>query len=115
MKPLAMLLLAALLNAGTMLLGWWSVPVLAAVYALLRPDPRAPREAMIAALLAWLVLFARLTTHSTFGTLLDRLGRIFPLPGLGVLVLALLLAMALAWSAARVTIGVAGTSEAAQG
>lgn len=110
MKLLPLLLLAVLLGAGTTLLGWWSVPMIAAVYALLRRDVRAPREAMIAALIAWVALFARVMQYSAFSTLLDRLGRIFPMPGPGVLALALVLAMLLAWSAARVTIGVAGVS-----
>jgi len=112
MKPLSLLLLAALLAAGTMLLGWWSVPAIAAVYALLRRDVRAPREALVAALLAWLALFARVMQYGAFSTLLDRLGKIFPMPGPGVVALALVLAMLLAWSAARLTIGVVGVSNA---
>ena len=111
MKPLRFLLLIVMLGAGTMFLGWWAVPVIAAVYALLRRDITAPREAMLAALIAWLLLLARMAQFGAFTTLLDRLGRIFPMPGMGVFALALLLAMALAWSAARVVTGAAATSE----
>jgi hypothetical protein len=112
MKPLAILLLAALLGAGTMLLGWWTVPVIAAVYALLRRNALAPAEAMLAALIAWSALFVRVAQYSAFSTLLDRLGKVFPMPGAGVFALALVLVVLLAWSAARVTIGVFGVSNA---
>ena len=108
MKPLRFLLLIVLLCAGTMFLGWWAVPVVAAVYALLRRNVSAPREAMLAALIAWLLLLSRMAQFSAFNTLLDRLGKIFPVPGMGVLALALVLAMALAWSAARVVTGEIG-------
>ena len=111
MKPLRFLLLIVMIGAGTMFLGWWAVPVVAGVYALLRRDVTAPREAMLAALIAWLLLLARMAQFSAFGTLLDRLGKIFPMPGMGVFLLALVLAMALAWSAARVVTGVAATAK----
>ncbi len=105
MSLLRLLLLAALIGAGTMFLGWWAVPAVAALYALLRRDPAAPREAMLAGLLAWILLLSRAMTAPAFSTLLDRLGRIFPLPGAGVIVLTLVLAMLLSWSAARVITG----------
>lgn len=111
MKPLRFLLLIVMIGAGTMFLGWWSVPVIAAVYALLRRDVTAPREAMLAALVAWLLLLARMSQFTGFNTLLDRLGKIFPMPGMGVFTLALVLAMALAWSAARVVTGVTATAK----
>lgn len=114
MRILSVLMLAALVAAGTLLVGWWTVPVIAAAYALLRRSRGAPSEAMVAALLAWLLLLARLMQHDSFSTLLDRLGGIFPLPGIGVAALALLLAVLLAWSAARVTIGIVGVSEPAR-
>ncbi len=105
MKPLRFLLLVALIGAGTTYVAWWAVPIVAAVYALVRRDVTAPRDAMLAALIAWLLLLARMAQFSAFGTLLDRLGKIFPIPGVGVMALALLLAMTLAWSAARVVTG----------
>jgi len=114
MKFLMVLLLAAMVAAGTLLVGWWTVPVIAAAYALLRRSAVAPREAMVGALLGWTLLLVRQMQQPSFTTLLDRLGGIFPLPGIGVAGLALLLAVLLAWSAARVTIGVFGVSDRAR-
>ncbi len=103
---LRQLLLAALIAAGTVFLGWWSVPVSCGLYALLRRSSVAPREAMLASLLAWIVLLGRQMQYASFPLLLDRLGKIFPLPGVGVMALTLVLAMALGWSAARVVTAV---------
>ncbi len=94
--------------AGTWFVGWMAVPVVAAFYALARRNMRAPREAGIAALIAWLVLLIRLKMQPSFATLLAELGQIFPVPGFAVAGLALLLAIVLAMTAARVVIGVVG-------
>ena len=106
MKFLRLLLLTALLAAGTLFIGWWTVPVIAAVYALLRRNATAPREAMLAALLAWLLLFSRVMSQPAFATLIDRLGKLFSMPGILVLALAFGLVVVLAWSAARAVTGV---------
>jgi hypothetical protein len=47
----------------------------------------------------------------SFGTLLDQLGQIFPVPGFVVALLTLLLAAVLAATAARVTHGIVGIRE----
>ena len=99
---------AALMVAGTWFIGWMAVPAIAAVYALGRREMGAPREAGMAALLAWLVLLLRLTLQPSFATLLGELGQIFPVPGFAVAGLALLLAVVLAMSAARLVIGITG-------
>ena len=108
MRYVVVLLLSPLMIAGTWYAGWIAVPVLAAVFALVRRDARAPQEAGVAALLAWLVLLTRTATAPSFGTLLHQLGEIFPMPGLVVALLPLLLAVILAASAARVVVGVVG-------
>ena len=99
---------AVLMIAGTWFLGWIAVPAIAAVYGLARRDMRAPREAGLAALLAWLVLLLRLKMQPSFATLLAELGQIFPVPGFAVALLALLLAIVLAMTAARFVIGIVG-------
>lgn len=98
--------------AGTWFVGWMAVPAIAAVYALVRRDMRAPREAGMAALLAWLVLLIRLKMQPSFGTLLAELGQIFPVPGFAVAGLALLLAVVLSMTAARLVVGVVGVRSA---
>lgn len=112
MRYVAVLLLSLLMIGGTWYAGWIAVPILAAVFALVRRDARAPREAGVAALLAWLVLLTRTATAPSFGTLLHHLGEIFPMPGLVVAVLPLLLAVLWAASAARLVVGVVGVREA---
>ena len=111
LRYVAVLLLSPLMIVGTWYAGWIAVPVLAALFALVRRDTRAPREAGVAALLAWLVLLTRTATAPSFGTLLHQLGEIFPMPGWVVALLPLLLAVILAASAARVVVGVVGVRE----
>lgn len=111
MRILAIVLLAAAMGAGTLFLGWWSVPLLAAAYALLTRDERAPRESAFAALVTWAALLIRLTGYSAFASLLAQLGQIFPVPGAVVAALTLLLAVVLASTAARLVVGIVGVRQ----
>src|SRR5262245_15937887 len=111
-RYLLVLVCALSMLAGTWFVGWMAVPALAAVYALVRRDARAPREAGLAALLSWLLLLVRLKMQPAFTTLLAELGQIFPVPGVAVAGLALLLAVVLAMTAARFVIGVVGLRDA---
>lgn len=100
-------LLAALMAVATCFAGWITLPALAAVYAVLVRARSAPGEAALAALIGWGVLLARVSMVPAFTTLLSRLGGIFPIPGVAVaLGVTLLFAVVLAWSAARVVVGV---------
>lgn len=110
-RVLATVALAACFTAGLLYAPWWIVPLIAAAYALLRRAGSAPAEAAFAALLATLLLLVRQIASPAFGRLLAQLGEIFPLPGAGVLALSALLAMTLAYSSARVAIGVAGVRD----
>ena len=103
--------LAAIIAVGTFTLGWYAVPLAAAVFTLLTRGARAPSEAAMAAFGAWLVLLLRMQRFPSFGTLLDQLGQIFPVPGFVVALLTLLLAAVLAATAARVTLGIVGIRE----
>jgi hypothetical protein len=96
------LVLSVLMAAGTWLVGWYAVPCLATVYALVMRSKSAPSEATIAALLAWSALLARVAVRPAFTTLLDRLTVLFKMPGTIVVLLTIGFAAALAWSAARV-------------
>ncbi|MBL0172616.1 MAG: hypothetical protein IPP90_18285 [Gemmatimonadaceae bacterium] len=112
MRYLGLLVLSPLMIAGTWFAGWIAVPVLAAAYALTLRDARVTREAGAAAMLAWLVLLFRLKLQQpSFATLLDQLGQIFPVPGVAVAALALVLAVVLAASAARLVIGIVGVRD----
>jgi hypothetical protein len=102
MSLLRVVVLAALFAAGTWFIGWYSVPGIAAVYALLLRSRTAPSEATLAAVLAWGALLARVALHPAFTTLLSRLTVLFGMQGTFVLVLTIVFAAVLAWSAARV-------------
>lgn len=110
----ATLLLVACFIAGLLYAPWWIVPVLAALYALFRRARSAPVEAAVAALLATLLLLVRQIASPAFGRLLAQLGEVFPVPGAVVVALSALLAMLLAYSSARVMIGVAGVRDASR-
>jgi uncharacterized membrane protein len=107
----ALLRIAALtlvVAAGTLFLNWAAVPIIAAVYALLRRAPRATGEAAVSAALAWLLLIGRQATMPAFGKLLSTLGGIFPAPGIVLIGVSLLLAAILAACAARLSLGLFG-------
>lgn len=108
---LATLLLVACFIAGLLYAPWWIVPVLATAYALLRRVRSAPLEAAVAALIATLLLLVRQIASPSFGRLLAQLGEVFPVPGAVVVAMSALLAMLLAYSSARVAIGVAGVRD----
>ena len=102
MTFIRVLALATIMAAGTWFAGWYAVPVIAAIYALLVRRSYAPDEAALAALFAWGALLARAAAAPAFGTLLGRLGGIFPIPGSAVAVVTVAIAVLLAWSAARI-------------
>ena len=89
-------LLTLALAAGTWLLGWWAVPVLAAAWGWSRGGPGV---AALAAAFGWGGLLLTLPLDS-LGRLLARLVGVFHLPGALLVLLALSYAALLAWSAA---------------
>jgi hypothetical protein len=89
----------ALFSAGTASWGWWTVPLIAAVLALLRARPW---HASVAAVAAWSLLLGRDAAASPLMPYADRLGGLFGLPGVVLVLLTVLFAGLLAWSAATV-------------
>ena len=98
MRFLAHVVCILLFVAGTILLGWWGVPLVAGACAL-ASRPR-PLWVGAAAALAWA---AMLLVDGLRGApllrLADRLGGIFGAPAAVVLLIAPLFAFILAWSA----------------
>ena len=101
--------LAAVIAFCTWFSAWWCVPVIAAAWALVRRTALAPIEAGLGALLGWTVLLLVNVGAPAFAVLLNRLGGVFPVPGAIVLLIALLFAGLLAWSAGRLVVGLVGT------
>lgn len=98
-RPIMGLLLAAAMAAGTVWLGWWTLPVLAAVWGL----RHAPLDAALAAALSWGGLLVWQAARAPVVVLAERLSGIFSLPSWAVLLLTPLFAALLAWSAAAVS------------
>ncbi len=107
-RPLRIAALILAFAAGTMMLDWATVPVIASMYALFRREPGATVEVSVAAAVSWLVLIGRQASAPAFGTLLTALGGIFPVPGIAVALIAVALAALLAGSAARLSLGLVG-------
>ena len=89
--------------AATAVGGWWTIPVLAAVWV--RVLPRDAATATLCALGAasgWALLLAWDAAHGPVGTVARRVGGVFMLPGWGFVALTLLFAALLAATAAAV-------------
>ena len=101
MSLIRVLALAAVLAGATWVLGWWSVPIAGAVYALVRRGaPHVVRESVFAAVLGWGALLAMQGTHPAFGRLSSALSGLFPVPVWALMLLSLGFAAALAGAAA---------------
>jgi hypothetical protein len=111
MRAIGVLLVAVAFGFGLYFQGWITVPMVGAIYAALSRRASAPQDAMAGAMLATLALLVPQMVMPTFSRLLEQLGAIFPMPGIAVLALAVLLLMILAFTSARVAIGVVGTRE----
>jgi hypothetical protein len=89
--------------AATAVWGWWTIPVLAAVWV--RVLPRDAATATLCALGAasgWALLLAWDAAHGPVGTVARRVGGVFMLPGWGFVALTLLFAALLAATTAAV-------------
>ena len=83
--------------------GWWAVPVVAALWGAMLPRVSAPAgTAALAAASAWGVwlLLDWGTDQNAFASLAGRLGGVMNLPPVVLILITLLLAALLAWSAA---------------
>jgi len=94
--------LAGVVAATTWVIGWWSVPLCGAGFAVLqRGTDHVVRDATLAAMLAWTALLVYQVAHPAFGRLAASAGAAIPLPTPVLLVVAVLFAGVLAGSAAR--------------
>jgi hypothetical protein len=92
-------LLAISAAAATLLAGWWTIPLLAAVWVRVLPRATASTCAFGAAL-GWALLLAGAAVHGPAGTVAHRVGGVFLLPGWGFVALTLVFAALLAALAA---------------
>jgi hypothetical protein len=102
-RALAVGVFALCAAAATAVGGWWTIPVLAAVWV--RVLPRDAATATLCALGAasgWALLLAWDAAHGQVGAVARRVGGVFMLPGWGFVALTLLFAALLAATAAAV-------------
>jgi hypothetical protein len=93
-------------------LGWWTVPLVAALWGSLRP--RLPRPALCAAAAAGLAWVAWLASDAVrgqgaLGVLATRLGGVMRLPVPALFLATILFPVLLAWSATALAGGLAGS------
>lgn len=102
MTALRVAMLVALVAAGTMVLGWWCVPVLGLLYGGARGTGRwLPLEAGIGAALGWAGVLAWSAPLGPLWQLAVRAGGVFGLPGWAFIAVTLIFAGLLAATAAH--------------
>jgi len=101
-RALVLLAFAFAVAAGTAALGWWMVPVLAAVRARVISRDRAPvASCMAGAALGWALLLGWTAWHGPAGLVAGRVGGALDLPAWGFVLLTLIFAALLAGAASR--------------
>jgi len=100
---LQIMLLSVAFALATVIMGWWAVPVLAAVWGLLTRSEQHPELVAAAASgLGWALLLAWTVTQGPVGALASRAAGVMGISSLALLVMAIAFSTALAWSAAVV-------------
>jgi hypothetical protein len=100
MIVVALLLWSSGIALGTWLVGWWALPLIALAAG---ATGRRPTLVALDAAIAWAALLGFDAMGGRLGVLTSLLGGIFPVPGPALVLLTLLFAAALAWSAAELT------------
>jgi hypothetical protein len=93
-------LLAEAFAVTTFGLGWWSVPLVAILWALVSSDSRRARNAGYAAAAGWATLLVLDAVRGPVGTMAAQLGSVMRVPAIALYALTLLFPALLAWSAA---------------
>lgn len=92
---------AALVAGGTIVAGWWAVPLLAAAWVRVLPSGRRPvGTTAVGAALGWVMVLAWDGRHGTLATLATTVSGALELPRWGFLAVTLLFPAALAAAAA---------------
>jgi hypothetical protein len=96
-------LLAEAFAVGTFAVGWWSVPILAAAWALAAaPDAKPVRSATICATAGWCSLLLLDATRGPIGRVGTQLAGVMLVPFVALIVITLLYPALLALSASTV-------------
>jgi hypothetical protein len=100
-KVIRYVLLAEAFAVATYAVGWWSVPIVGAGWALLTGERHAARNSALCAAAGWGTLLLLDAIRGPVATMAEQLGIVFKIPGVGLIALTLLFAALLAWSAAE--------------
>lgn len=106
-------LLAEAFAVATFALGWWTVPLVAALYSLATSNPNRARTAALAALGGWATLLLLDAAKGPVGAMAARLGGVMNLPPAVLWILTLVFPALLAWSAAALTPSLRGSAQRA--
>ena len=101
MKSLVkVLLLAELFAVATYAFGWWTVPLIAALWAIVSRDDTPARLAALCAALGWGTLLVLDAIKGPVGEMATTLGGVMRVPAVVLTLLTLIYPALLAWSAA---------------
>jgi hypothetical protein len=103
-RPLVQIaLLGVAVALGTLVLGWWVVPVIGMTWGLVARDRERPQLVVaMAAGLGWALLILWTATQGPVGQVARRAAGVMEMPGPMLALMTVLFAMAVAWSAAVV-------------
>lgn len=94
------LLLAEAFAVTTFGLGWWTVPIVAALWGLVSTGTHRARNAAFCAAAGWATLLVLDAARGPVSAMGAQLGRVMHVPAAVLYVLTLLFPAVLAWSAA---------------
>lgn len=96
------ILLAEGFAVATYGLGWWAVPILAALYSALSGDRSRARTAALCAAAGWAALLLLDVARGQVGTMGSQLAGVMSVPAFALYLLTLLFPALLAWCAATI-------------
>ncbi len=99
------ILLAELFAVATYALGWWTVPIIAALWAIVSRDSNRALIAGLCAAGGWASLLLLDAAKGPVGTMASRLGGVMGVPAFVLLILTLVFPALLGWCAAGLTSG----------
>lgn len=103
MRSIQLLPVGLLVALGTWLFGWWAVPLVGFIHALVWRGRRGVLlEAALGGMLGWGWLLALQGMHPAFPRLAEALGGVFPVPSAALMAVSVLFAGLLAGAAAGV-------------
>lgn len=102
-------LLAELFAVATYALGWWTVPLVAAIWGFVSRDAKPALIAALCAAGGWATLLLLDVVKGPVDTMATRLGGVMGVPAFVLLLLTLIFPALLAWSAAALVSGLRRT------